>query len=141
VERGEAPPQSSRYTVTNGQVQLPPGASDRRGIQPVVTLTVNGSRRIEVATNQSVDFIGHIEVPPSAGKVVSTSWWFGQGQPVLDPSPLPEPKPNVEVRRRHAYAKPGTYFVTLSASSQREGDASATVTAVQNLDRVRVVVR
>jgi hypothetical protein len=141
VERGEAPPQSSRYTVANGQVQLLPRASDRRGIQPVVTLTVNGSRRIEVATNQPVDFIGHIEVPPSAGKVVSTSWWFGEGQPSLAPTALSEPKPVVELQQRHVYSKPGTYFVTLFANSQREGDASATTTAVQNLDRVRVVVR
>lgn len=141
AERGEAPPESSRYTVREGQVQLLSKASDRRGIQPVIDLTVNGSKRIDVAVNQPVEFSGRIEVPPSAGKVVSTGWWFGEDKPALDQTPVTDPKSVVELKPTHAYTKPGTYFVTLFASSQREGEAGAASTVVQNLDRVRVVVR
>jgi len=141
VERGEAPPESSRYTVADGQVQLLSKASNRRGIQPVVDLTVNGSKRIEVAVNEPVEFSGRIEVPPSAGKVVSTGWWFGEDKPALEQSTVADPKSFVELKRTYTYAKPGTYFVTLFASSQREGDASALRTAIQNLDRMKVVVR
>jgi hypothetical protein len=141
VERGEEPPQSSCYMVTDGQVQLMPMASDRRGIQPVVDLSVNGSDRIDVAFNEPVEFTAEIEVPPAAGMVVSTAWWFGEGQPALDQTPLSEPKPVVQFKRTYTYTKPGTYFVTMLASSQREGDPSKASTAIQNLDRVRVIVR
>jgi hypothetical protein len=141
AERGEAPPASTRYTVTNGQVHLLSKAGERRGIQPVIDLTVNGSKRIEVAVNQPVEFSGRIEVPPSAGKVVSTGWWFGEDKPAADQSPLAKPQSAVELRRTYTYSKPGTYFVTLFGSSQRAGEGSETSTAIQNLDRVRVVVR
>ena len=41
VEEGVAPPPSTNYEVVDGQVVVPADAA-RRGIQPVVSLTVNG---------------------------------------------------------------------------------------------------
>jgi hypothetical protein len=41
----------------------------------------------------------------------------------------------------HAFAKQGTYFVTLRAASQRQGDAKDIDTTIVNLSRVRVVVK
>src|SRR5262249_3927009 len=48
VERGVRPPSNTRYTVVQSQVQVPSLATERGGIQPVVTLKVNGRERAEV---------------------------------------------------------------------------------------------
>lgn len=141
VERGVAPPASSGYTVRDGQVILAASAARRGGIQPVVDLTVGGTDRIEVAVNQPVTFKGRVEAPPRAGKVTSMAWWFGDDAFALTPAPLATPRALVEVTQTHVYSKPGVYYVTLWATSQRQGKVEDTATAVQNLDRVRVVVR
>jgi hypothetical protein len=44
------------------------------------------------------------------------------------------------VERRHAFSVPGTHFVTVRVRSERDGDASALFTRVDNIARVRVVV-
>jgi hypothetical protein len=141
VERGAAPPASSGYTVEKGQLILAPTAARRGGLQPVVDLTAGGTDRIEVAVNETVTFKGRVEVPPGAGKVTSTAWWFGDGPFALTPRPVSSPSATVEVTQSHSYNKPGTYFVTFWATSQRGGTIDETSTAVQNLDRVRVIVR
>jgi hypothetical protein len=41
----------------------------------------------------------------------------------------------------HSFAEPGTYFPTLRVASQRTGDTDTPFTRVQNLGRVRVVVK
>jgi hypothetical protein len=41
----------------------------------------------------------------------------------------------------HSFDKSGTYFVTLRAASQRDGDGHTPFARVQNLGRARVVVR
>ncbi len=45
VEMGVAPPESTRYEVVDGQVVVPPDAGSRHGVQPVVSLTVDGAWR------------------------------------------------------------------------------------------------
>ena len=141
VEKGIEPPASTGYSVRDGQVELALNADERNGIQPVVTLTVDGSKQIEVAANQAVEFRGRIEVPPGAGKVVGTGWFFGEGAPRYEIDRIDEPKQKVELRKTHTYAKPGVYYATLFAVSHRHGDTSPALTSIQNLDRVRIVVR
>ncbi|MEJ5979157.1 PKD domain-containing protein [Novosphingobium sp. PS1R-30] len=141
VERGKAPPASSRYAVTGGQLNLAATAARRGGIQPVVELEGGRMDRIEASVGQAISFRGTVSVPPAAGKVVSTAWWFGDEAFALVPETAPAPSSRLNVERTHVYSKPGTYFVTLWAASQREGKPRETGTAVQNLDRIRVVVR
>ena len=64
VEKGVAPPATTNYRVEGGQVIVPAKAAERRGIQPVVTLQVNGGTRAEVKAGEPVTFSGTIEVPP-----------------------------------------------------------------------------
>ena len=64
VENGVAPPASTDYVVVDGQVQVPPTAAERKGIQPVVTLTANGGERADVRVGEPVTFSAGIEVPP-----------------------------------------------------------------------------
>jgi len=47
----------------------------------------------------------------------------------------------VTVKTAYTFTKPGTYFPTLRVASQRQGDAKTAYTRIQNLDRVRVVVK
>lgn len=146
VEKGVPPPPSTNYKVVDGQIVVPATAGERRGIQPVVSLTANGAVRADVTVGQPVKFLATIELPPNTGKIVGTEWDFeGHGTyPVVQQ--ISEGKSNatgsrVTLTMTHSFAKPGTYFPALRASSQREGDASTLFARVQNLGRVRVVVR
>jgi PKD repeat protein len=47
----------------------------------------------------------------------------------------------VAVNTSYSFAKPGTYFVTLRVTSQREGDAKTPFARIRNLGRVRVIVK
>jgi hypothetical protein len=139
VEKGVAPPDGSAYRVEDGQVMVPPSAAARKGVQPVVRLTANGGARADVRVGEPVSFEGAIETPPGAGVVVAAEWDFeGAGDyPVA--SDLGEPAATALVKQDHAFTKPGTYFPTLRAASQRQSDPTAYGRA-RNLGRVRVVV-
>jgi hypothetical protein len=142
VEKGVAPPASTSYKVVDGQVQVPPTAAERRGIQPVVTVTANGGARAEVAVGKPVTFSAVIEVPPDTGRVVAAEWDFeGAGSfPVVEKL-ISSKKTRVTVETTRAFSKPGTYFPTLRAVSQRQGDTQTPYARIRNLGRVRVVVQ
>ena len=139
VEEGRRPSETA-YRVADAQVELPPGAAERRGIQPVIALEADGATRAEVSVGQAVSFRATVEVPPGAGKLVSAEWDFeGAGEfPVVADLAVPEAR--VDLAADHAYARPGTYFAVLRVASQREGDVSTPYGRVQNLARARVVV-
>ena len=140
VEKGVKPAQT-QYKVVDSQVQVPAGATQRKGIQPVVELKTNGGVRAEVAVNQPVTFTATIEVPPDAGEVVAAEWDFeGVGSyPVA--AQLDTPAALVRLTATHSFSKPGTYFTVLRATSQRQGDAQTPYGRIQNIARVRVVVK
>jgi hypothetical protein len=144
VEKGLAPPASTVYKVVDGQVQVPPTAAERRGIQPVVTLTVNGGVCAKVAVGETVEFSAVIEVPPGAGTVVGAEWDFeGAGDyPVVERfDETSSSMTRVTLKTSYAFSKPGTYFPALRATSQRQGDFKTRIARIQNLGRVRVVVQ
>ncbi|XVV10128.1 PKD domain-containing protein [Actinoplanes sp. CA-131856] len=131
AERGVRPPQSTRYTVTDGQVHVPATAAQRRGIQPVVDLTVHGRDRVDIKAGQKVDFQARVATPPGAGKIVSAGWDFtGSGTFT---------KAAKGFTASHRFTKPGTYYVSFKVASTRSGHPEP-FAAVENLDRVRVVV-
>src|SRR5690606_5143668 len=76
VEKGIPPPPSTSYKYVDGQIEIPPTAAARRGIQPVVTLTANGGARADVKVGQPVTFTGVVEAPPKTGRVVEARWDF-----------------------------------------------------------------
>lgn len=141
VERGTPPPASTNYRIDDGQVIVPPTAAERRGVQPVVTLRVAGGRRAEVRVGQPVSFSGTIEAPPQAGSVVAAEWDFdGAGKFPLT-SPVKPGERKVTVSATYRFDKPGTYFPSLRGTSQRPSAANTPYGRIQNLDRVRVVVK
>lgn len=139
AEKDVAPARSTPYEVIEGQVRVPEKAIERQGIQPIIDLNVNNAAVIHVAGGETVTFAAKIQVPPGAGKVVDTDWDF-DGTGNFTSRPYGSPSETVEVSVTHTYTTPGTYFPSLRASSQREGDKSTPFTKVQNLGRVRVVV-
>lgn len=140
VEKGVPPPPSTTYKVVDGQIQIPPTAKERKGIQPVVSLKADGAARAEVGVGKPVRFSAIVETPPNTGKVVSAEWDFDGSGKFSDVATF-KPGTRVTLRSTHVFAKPGTYFVTLRAASQREGDPKTPFAQILNLDRVRVVVK
>jgi hypothetical protein len=144
VEKGIAPPPSTSYQVVDGQVVVPSSAIERKGIQPVVSVKTNGGERAEVSTNQLVTFLANIELPENTGEIVSLEWDFeGAGDfPISEQlSPSKSEGGILKVERTYIFSKPGIYFPTLRATSQREGDRESPYARIKNLGRVRVVVK
>jgi hypothetical protein len=139
VEEGVAPPASTDYQVLDGQVVVPSAASARRGVQPVVSLTVNGGERTEAAVGREVTLRATAEVPPGTGLIVALEWDFDGSGRFAEASDI-EPAAFVSVERRHAFAGPGTCFPVVRVVSHREGSAGTQYARQQNLARVRVVV-
>jgi hypothetical protein len=141
VEKGATPPQSTNYRIDDGQVIVPAGAGDRRGIQPVVSLQANGRQRAEVSVAQPVSFTGTVTVPPGAGVVIGAEWDFDGTGTFPVKSAVPRGATTLTLSVNHGFEKPGTYFPALRGISQRAGDRLTPYARVQNLDRVRIVVK
>jgi hypothetical protein len=141
VEKGVQPPDETSYKVVDSQVTVPAKAAERKGTQPAVELKANGGLRADVAVGQPVTFIAAIETPPQTGKIVAAEWDFEGSGNYLDVEKLTAFKPTLTQKVTHAFSKPGTYFPVLRATSQREGDSQSPYARVQNLARVRVVVK
>ncbi len=140
VEGGVTPPRSTNYRVDDGQVFVPASAEKRLGIQPVVTLAVQGGDRIEVEAGAEVEFVGSIATPPNAGIIVAADWSFDGSGIYSQTSDISPDKSDVVVSATHRFETPGTYFVTLRGASQRQGDLVTPYAVIRNLARVRVVV-
>jgi hypothetical protein len=139
VEQGVRPSET-RYRMADMQVEVSADAGERGGVQPVVTVRADGAVRAEVAVGELVRFTATIEVPPGGGAVVAAEWDFeGVGDyPIA--GEIGSPQGRVVLDANHRFAKPGTYFVTLRATSQRAGDAWTPYGRIQNLGSARVVV-
>lgn len=144
VEKGIAPPASTNYEIIDGQVVVPLTAAERKGIQPVINVKVNGAERVDIKTGQPVIFTAVVEVPPNSGKVVAAEWDFeGSGTFPVSEKLISSDKTSshLTLKTNYSFSKPGTYFPTLRVASQREGDKKTPFARIQNLGRVRVVVR
>jgi hypothetical protein len=140
VEQGRAPPASTRYTIDDGHVLVSESARERRGIQPVVRLSVNGSGRAEIRAGEAVTLTARIEVPPDAGEIIEVSWDLdGAGAfPITSPVRPGARQATLSVTQKFEAA--GTFFPTVRVVSNRDGDRASPYARIANLDRVRVVV-
>ncbi len=140
VEKGKAPPVSTSYEVSEGQIVLGKTAKERRGIQPLVVVAANGSARAEVAVGQPVQISGTITVPPGTGSVVGAEWDFDGSGSYPVKTPITGRRSSANVNMSHTFTAPGTYFVTLRGFSQRKPDGTP-FARLRNLARARVVVK
>jgi len=142
VENDIAPAASTNYEVVDGQVLVPETANERIGIQPVIDLKANGSKQAEVSVDEKVTLSAVIEVPENQGGIINIEWDFdGTGEFAVAERDLNSSKENLTLTRTHSFSKPGTYFITVRAVSQRDGNTETPFTRIRNLDRVRVVVK
>jgi hypothetical protein len=141
VEKGIAPPSTTNYTVTDGQVILPPTAAERQGVQPVVNLLVNGKSRTDIKVGDTVKFTGVIQIPPGRGKIVAANFDFeGEGAFATKGEIKATGEYTATTTSSHSFTKPGTYFPVLQGIGQASGDLSSPFGRVADLGRVRVVV-
>lgn len=141
VERGIDPAPTTNYRVDGGQVLIPDTAHERRGIQPVVNLYVEGQKRTEVRVGETVALEAMIEVPEGTGCVELVHWDFEATNEFKEEGFVTLEKEGKAARAvaSHVFYKPGTYFPVVKAASNRtKGDV---FTRVMNQDRVRIVVR
>ncbi len=141
VEHGTPPPASTSYRIDDGQVIVPGTAAERRGIQPVVTLTVNGHDRADIAAGQTVVFTGTIAAPLGEDSVVNAAWDFDGAGTFPESSPIGRSGRSVTVTISHRFDKPGTYFPTLLGTTQPNTALGTPYARLQDLGRVRVVVK
>ena len=144
VEKGTAPPATTNYKIEDGQVIIPATAAERKGVQPVVKLKANGGGRANVESGKPVTFTATVEVPPHTGKVVAAEWDFdGAGTfPIAGKfTPTDRTGSRATLTTTYTFSKPGTYFPALRVTSHRQGDAKTHYARIQNLGRVRVVVK
>jgi hypothetical protein len=140
VEGGPAPAPTS-YTYHDGKVTLPTTAGERGGIQPVVTVTANGSTCVHAGVGEAVHLEVHAEVPDGAGTIVGVQWDFdGSGAFPFAHDEIDGSAREVKLSTSHSFDASGTYFVTALVHSHREGDVAATTRRIPNLGQVRVVV-
>jgi hypothetical protein len=158
VEKGIAPAATTNYKIVDGQVVIPKAAIDRNGVQPVINLLVTGKKRADVKVGETVTFTAIVAQPAKKGKIVSAAWHFEGSTEVavgndwnFDKSDVYPVKANLTIAKNndsqmviktsYKFTKPGTYFPTLRVASQRHGNIVTPFARIQNLDRVRVVVR
>lgn len=139
VERGVEPPAATEYRVGDGgQVTVPRGASERRGVQPVVEVSVNGGKMVRASVGESVMFRMVGEVPNGVGEIVKLE---------LDPLGVGDFADmnatvggSVEGELEYAYREPGVYLASARVASERNGNTETEVALALNVDRVKVVV-
>jgi len=139
VERG-IEPAGSNFEYADGRVSLPPTASERGGIQPVVEVMANGGSRTEVRTGEEVQLTVHAEVPPGAGTIISIRWDFDGSGTYPESSEVDGTAATVDMKIGHVWGRPGTYFATALVESHRDGDVGATARRIPNVASARVIV-
>lgn len=140
VERGITPAQTSCYTMDGGQVRLPDSANERKGIQPVVHLYVEGQKCAKVNVGETVVFTAEIQTPDGSGVVEKVCWDFEAADIFTEEGIVTTENDGQKARAvvGHVFKKAGTYFpVVKVASNKTPGDM---FTKVMNQDRVRIIV-
>lgn len=158
VEKGIAPAASSSYSLNGGQVLVSDRAAERKGVQPIVTLTaesVTGKKagsgagyaipegKLLVKTGEPVKFRVEVQLPEGAGTLEEVTWSF---EGTDDFVRMEEPGESVVqadgtgmavCECSYTFTHPGTYFPVVRAASNRHaGDA---FTRVRNLARIRII--
>jgi hypothetical protein len=140
VEDGIAPPASTGHRFTrDGGLVLATSASERAGVQPVVSVSASCGGRVRARVSEPVTFEGTAQQPPGTGTIVYARWDFeGTGNIDLEHD-IDGESETVKVEATYAYSQPGTYFASLQVGGHRDGSKGVGIAAA-NVARVRIVV-
>lgn len=138
VEQGIAPVPGTTYTLGElNRIILPKSARERRGYQPVATLTANGKvGRVEVAAGAEVVLSMEAEDPDNELTQVEVDF-EGDGR-FDETKKLQGKKATAQFTRR--YDKAGQYFPTVRVTDST-GSKGSRARGIQNLASIRIVVR
>lgn len=143
VERGVAPSPTTGYDIREGQVVLS-DAAHRGGIQPIPVAMVDGQKRKEVKVGETVRIHVTVDVPEGQGKLIAAEWSTGIKQEFdrkVDKNTITYDGSRAEFDVETSYDTSGTYFVSVKTISERNGNANAIHNRIENIDRVRIVVK
>lgn len=139
VEDGIPAPASTQYMIEDSQIVISDKAQKRDGLQPSVDITSSGGEAIRAKVGTVVPIVATARTPQGGGQIVAAEWDFeSDGSYVAGDTVAP--KKNATVSTEHTFTEPGTYFVSVKVTAERNGDADADYALLQNIDRVRVVV-
>lgn len=156
VEKGISPAATTNYTIEDGQVVLPATAEQLGGVQPLVDARANGSKRVDIRVGETVTLTATVEVPKAFGKLVAAAWnmegvsdsikeelgWDFENSALFPVKAKWKMEGNTaKIKITYTFTNPGTYFPTVRIASERTGSKNTPYTRIQNLDRVRVVVK
>lgn len=137
VEDGVEPAPTTSYAIEDGQVVLEPRADERGGVQPVVSLTVDGRPTTRVRVGQDVTLGVDVQTP-GAGVVVDVSVGEAGSEGVAVDGI--EHGSSVRMQLSRSFDSPGTYLLWARAVTQTAGDGTDLHARVENIARARVVV-
>lgn len=150
VSKGISAPASTNYTMDYNadQAVLPSDAKSRGGVQPAVTLTVEGRTKIDVSAGKTVTFSVRAQEPPkNAGGRINLVEWDFQGTGTFSPgTPISIPTNDLHQTATYTFTQPGTYFPVVRITSQSsnyqpKGATSLPYGQVLNLAGARVIVK
>jgi PKD domain len=140
VEDGVVPAATS-FTYFDGKISLPPSAEERGGIQAVISVSVDGRSRAEIARGEPVTISAVAEVPPGAGTIIALEWDLdGSGAFAERDTSVDGTASAIQASITTSYSEPGTYYVTARVVSHREGDVEARSRRLENVASARIVV-
>lgn len=156
VEKGIEPLPDTIYHYDNGQIFVPDNAKERRGMQPVISLTANGETCLHVKAGTPVEIQMKALLPEGAGRISEVRFAAEDlrkfpsmtDQNALDAYPV---ESTFEVIKEnglagakasfvHTYTEPGTHFASVRVRSTRNERDDDTFAQVRNIGRVRIVV-
>src|SRR3546814_13121010 len=110
-------------------------------MQPVVSSSIDGKARAEVAVGDEFTLSAAAEVPAGQGTIVAVEWDFdGTGRFPVAEEGVDGTAESGRYERHPSYATPGTYFATVRVTAHRQGATSTPSLVIHHLALVRYVV-
>ncbi|GAA2979421.1 hypothetical protein JOD63_002936 [Microbacterium terrae] len=140
VEQGIEPADNTAYEILDGQVLVSDTDPNRGGVQPVVTVTANGSAHATVRPGEPVQVRIEATAATGAGMIVQVATDLTGAGTLTDPFDV-QPAVSVTVERSTTFDQPGTYFIAARVTAQTGNDDTVDPHArVFNIARARVTV-
>ena len=139
VERGIEPAPTTTYSVDDGQVSVPSSAAERGGVQPTVTISVNGSSSTQVNVGDDVEILIEADSPDHGSPFATLATDFTGAGLLSDPIAL-GPTRQLSISQHCSFARPGTFFIAVRVTTQDGVDDGTSVGRVHNIARARVTV-
>jgi hypothetical protein len=139
VESGKEPVAQTVYSVKDGQVLVPKTAAERKGLQAVIDLTVEGKSKASIGMGHLITLQAHIELPPGVGSVTSVEWDFkGNGNFVK--GGFDKGKTSMGVTASTKFNRAGVYYPAVRVGVHRHGNTESPYAQVLNLGRMKMKV-